>query len=231
MLDGADRTRQRLIEAAGQEFATKGFEGATIRAIAERAEANVAAVNYHFGSKEGLYERAVVEAHRSGVDELRLDEGAGGPPEDRLRRMIRHMLEHVLAISDPESWQHQLMMREMTRPTAASQTLIREVIRPKFQRMGGILAEICPEADDRRLAALTFSVVGQCLFYRIVGPLAARLTGPELFRSLDLDYLADHIAGFTLAALGRAGPLGPAGEAGPVGRAATGGDDRCAGSP
>ena len=63
-----DDTKTRLLEAAGEEFAEKGFEGATIRAIIEKAKANIAAVNYHFGDKERLYVQAVIEAHRCGMD-------------------------------------------------------------------------------------------------------------------------------------------------------------------
>ena len=52
-----DTTKAKLLEAAGEEFADKGFEKATIRGICELAGANIAAVNYHFGDKEQLYAR------------------------------------------------------------------------------------------------------------------------------------------------------------------------------
>ena len=54
-------TRREILEAAEKCFATSGFTGATTRQIASRASVNVATLNYHFGSKEGLY-RAVLEA-------------------------------------------------------------------------------------------------------------------------------------------------------------------------
>ena len=103
------------------------------------------------------------------------------------------------------------MMRELIRPTSASETLARDVIRPKFERLRGILREICPEAGERRLDVIAFSVVGQCLFYRVGRRIAERLMGAEEHAALDVDYLTDHIAGFTLAALGQAPPLGAAG--------------------
>jgi AcrR family transcriptional regulator len=46
-----EKTRDKILDAAGEVFAEHGFEGATIRAITERAGANVAAVNYHFRDK------------------------------------------------------------------------------------------------------------------------------------------------------------------------------------
>ena len=51
----ADSTRSRLVEIAGEIFAERGFESATIKEITTGARVNVASVNYHFGDKLGLY--------------------------------------------------------------------------------------------------------------------------------------------------------------------------------
>src|SRR4029077_18806791 len=53
-------TRKRLLEAAGEVFAERGFRDATIQEICRRADANIAAVHYHFADKEQLY-RAVIQ--------------------------------------------------------------------------------------------------------------------------------------------------------------------------
>lgn len=204
-----DQTKARLLEAAGEEFAEKGFEGATIRSILNRAGVkNIAAINYYFGDKEQLYTQAVVEAHRCGVGMPTEEEATAGPPAERLRRHIRHFLSSVLAVDQDQGWHHPLMLRELIQPTPASGTLVREVIRPKFERLAAILRDICPEADQRRLHVLAFSIVGQCLHYRMARPIAERLIGAAEYAELDLDYLTDHIAGFSLAALGLAPPLG-----------------------
>lgn len=211
---GQDDTKSRLLESAGEEFAEKGFEGATIRGIIERARANIAAVNYHFGDKERLYVQAVIEAHRCGI-EGDGDEGdhSAVPAAAQLRLYVRNFLGRVLAVGDPDSWHHKLMLRELIRPSAASETLVREVIRPKFDRLKAILGDACPTADDRRLTATAFSVIGQCLHYKMGRPIAERLIGAEAFAAMDLDYLADHIATFSLAALGLGPPIGSEGRA------------------
>ena len=208
-----DPTRLRLLQAAGKEFADKGFELARIRTICERAEANVAAVNYHFGDKERLYVDSVVYAHQCGHDEAAREALEFDDPAQALRAFIHQFLQSVLAIDNPDDWRHRLILREMLAPSQASEVLIRESIQPRFEFLKRILGKICPEADERKRSALCFSVIGQCLHYKIARRFAEKLIGPENFRELDVDYLTEHISTFCLAAMGAIPPLGPSGEA------------------
>lgn len=64
-------TRQRLLEAAEQLFSEDGFESVSVRDITEKAGANVAAVNYHFNSREHLVE-LVMERYINPINEERL---------------------------------------------------------------------------------------------------------------------------------------------------------------
>jgi TetR/AcrR family transcriptional regulator, regulator of cefoperazone and chloramphenicol sensitivity len=207
-----DPTRVRLLEAAGEEFAEKGFEAARVRTICDRAGANVAAVNYHFGDKEELYVQAVLDAHRCGCEAGDRAESDQGSPSEQLRDFIHHFLCHVLAINDPDNWRHRLLLREMLHPTSASDIVVREMIRPRFERLTRILRGFCPAADSKKLQALVFSVIGQCLHYKMVRAINERLIGVEAFRALDLDYLTEHITSFCLAALGCLPPLNEEGE-------------------
>ena len=80
-------TRQRLIEAAAGMFVEQGFNAAKVRDIVARAGANVAAVNYHFGSKEGLY-AAVIQYHSAQAIEVlsqQAGDDRGRTPAARLR--------------------------------------------------------------------------------------------------------------------------------------------------
>jgi TetR/AcrR family transcriptional regulator, regulator of cefoperazone and chloramphenicol sensitivity len=210
-MEDQDPTKVRLIEAAGEEFAGKGFDATRIRAICDRAGANVAAVNYHFGDKEQLYVETVLDAHRCGRELGEDDAAVAAGPAEQLRCFIHHFLTRVLAINHPEDWRHRLMLREMLQPTSASDVLVRESIRPHFERLRQVIRQFCPEADERKLNALSFSVIGQCLHYRMARPVTERLIGPEAFHALDLDFLTDHITSFCLAALGSIPPLNQAG--------------------
>lgn len=209
---GLDPTKAKLLEAAGEEFAEKGFEAATVRSICARAGMNLAAVNYHFGDKEQLYLQAIMEAHRCGAELPSDEQFFVGTPAEQLRRFIRHFLSHILVMQHATGWHQKLIVREMLRPTQALEVLVREAIRPKFNRLLRILEQVCPEATTQRLSLIGFSVIGQCLHYKMARPIMQHLIGENEFATLDVDALTDHIAGFTLAALGVVPPLDAAGE-------------------
>ena len=201
-MDKEECTRIRLLEAAGEEFACKGFDAARVRTICERAGANVASVNYYFGDKNQLYVEAVLHAHHCGVDPSACVFDPDRRPAEQLQAFVHSFLKHVLAINDPEDWRHRLILRELLHPSAASDVLIREVIGPRFQLLEEIIERFRPEADERKRHALAFSVIGQCLHYRMARPIIERLVGKEAHHSLDLDFLTEHITAFCLAALG-----------------------------
>src|SRR5271166_161612 len=141
----SDDPRQRLLEAAGQEFAEKGFKAATVKAITDHAGANIAAVNYYFRDKEGLYVEAVKAACCGQSQEFPLPHWSPGtPPEvklvDFIRAEVRHMVE-----AHRQPWHRQLMMQELARPTPACAEMVRDVIRPRAEVIGGILSELLPE--------------------------------------------------------------------------------------
>src|SRR5882672_9983302 len=91
---GHDATRQHLLEAAGEVFAEVGFRAATVREICQRAGANIAAVNYHFGDKEQLYAAVLKESFRSAIEKYPANFGlpAKATPEQRLRAFIHSFL-------------------------------------------------------------------------------------------------------------------------------------------
>jgi TetR/AcrR family transcriptional regulator, regulator of cefoperazone and chloramphenicol sensitivity len=196
-----DPTRTRLLDAAGEEFAANGFESARIRTICRRAGANVAAVNYYFGDKEKLYVEAVLHAHRCGTTPEEEDASSSLPAAEQLRCFIYHFLTRVLAVHAPDDWRQRLMLRELLHPTKAFDVLLAELIRPRFNRLQSILRQLCPGVDDRKLNALSFTVIGQCFHYRVGRAFIAGLVGNEALKALDRDYLADHITNFCLAAL------------------------------
>src|SRR4051794_4834505 len=91
-------TRQRLVETAGEVFAERGFRAATVRDICKKAGANVAAVNYHFGGKEGLYAEVLRFAHTCAMTKYPPDMGLKpkATARERLHAFVRSFLFRVL---------------------------------------------------------------------------------------------------------------------------------------
>ena len=206
---GIDDTRHRLIDAAGRVFAEKGFRAANIREICQLARANVAAVNYHFGDKDQLYLEAVRQAYRTCADSVPLPTWPPlTPPEVKLRDFIRTLLARVTVDREP-AWHMQLWMRELAQPTAACAEFVREYVGPMEHLLRGILHEILPpDTPDSAGFLVAMSIVGQCLHYRLNRPVIVQLVGEEEYQTYTVERLTEHIARFSLAALGLAPPLG-----------------------
>jgi AcrR family transcriptional regulator len=193
-------TRDRLLWAAGEVFAERGFRSATVREICQRAGANVAAVNYHFGDKETLYVEVLSLAHRCAAEG---EEGpdAGGPAAARLGAFVRGVLRRMLDDGRP-AWQGKLMAMEMVEPTHALPMLAKREIAPKFQALRAIVGELLgPAATARRTRMAAASIVGQCLFYKHARPVLAIIAPEQGYGPADIDAMADHITAFSLAAL------------------------------
>jgi AcrR family transcriptional regulator len=197
-----DDTKHRLLETAGMVFAEKGYRAATVREICQRAGVNLAAVNYHFGDKQRLYIESVKRAHFCRGQQIpRPEWPAGTPAETKLRDVIGAVLARMLSAPD-QAWQGQLMLRELQHPTAACMELVRDYMRPQFELIMALLRELLSEqVDENRLRLIAFGIVGQCLHFRLGRPVMSLLTPPEEYRRYQPDYLADHIADWTLAAI------------------------------
>jgi AcrR family transcriptional regulator len=202
-----DTTRERIIDAAGEIFAHRGFDATTVRDICQAAGANVAAVNYYFGDKQRLYVEAVVRAHRWRMERAQLPNwSADTSPEKKLTDFIATFIRRVRTGPD-DTWHTRLIMREISSPTAACAELVQSSIRPQFEILIGILREMLPDmSDDEQLHLTAFSVVGQCLFYHFADPVIRNLLSADEYGDLDVDKLAEHIAAFSLAALKRRSP-------------------------
>ena len=102
------------------------------------------------------------------------------------------------------------MLREMLQPTAACKELVDDFFRPHFDRLLGILDEILPaDTPAHRRRQTGFSIVGQCVYYRVAGEIVSMLVpGDERSEHYSASQLADQIVDFSLAALGLAPSLG-----------------------
>jgi TetR/AcrR family transcriptional regulator, regulator of cefoperazone and chloramphenicol sensitivity len=201
--DASPDTKSRLLEAAGQVFADAGFKTATIREICQKAGANIAAVNYHFRDKEGLY-RAVLDFSANCALEKYPIGGTDLPdlaPRLRLALFIRTYLSRLLDEGRP-AWHGKLIAREMMEPTQALAILADTFARPQYLRLRGIITELLGHDAHtdvvRRIAA---SIVGQCLFYKHCRPMINILMPEQGYDEASIAALSQHITEFSLGAI------------------------------
>jgi AcrR family transcriptional regulator len=192
------RTRERLLDTATEVFAAKGFRSATTAEICRRARANIAAISYHFGGKEALYEqvwrRAVEESFLAHPPEGGVAPDA--PAEQRLAGRIRALVFRVYDDRDLG----RLLIMELAEPTGLVDGVRQELLGPMRARTHALVRELLgPDATEEEVQYAATSTVNQCLALRFrrfePTALGARPTDEQIER------LASSIARFTLGGL------------------------------
>ncbi len=207
----APDTRDRLIAAASALFAERGFHGTKVRDIAARAGVNLAAGNYHYGSKKALY-LEVLRAQFAAIRALLERRGATRPAHE-LSRLSRAEVAALLQarahamldllIGPPPGLHATLMQREMTDPSEALPVIVEEFIRPMKHEIEEIVAQLEPGLGPRQVERCAFSIVGQALFYRFTMPATLKMWGLREYPRGLARQLAEHITGFSLGGIER----------------------------
>lgn len=152
-------TRESLLDAAEKLFSEHGIQAASLRQITQEASANLAAVNYHFGSKDGLV-RAVFSRRLRPMNEERLRRLAEVDleAEDALEQILRAFLEPLLRlISEKPDGVHgirgfaRLMGRAWSEPSEEVRTIILEEIRETIDRFMAAFRQILPHLSESEL--------------------------------------------------------------------------------
>jgi AcrR family transcriptional regulator len=107
--DPKESAYDSILQAATQEFARKGFDGARVDEIAHYARVNKATIYYRVGDKETLYEAVLSKIHSQLADRLASETQQMDSPRDRLRRYIEIFAEEV----DAQPFTSAIMMREV----------------------------------------------------------------------------------------------------------------------
>ena len=195
-------TRERLLKAAALLFADRGFKKVTVRDICRAARANVAAVNYHFGDKTGLYREVLqlaIETIRA-TNEAARAAGEGLPPEERLRQYLKVSLCRVMS-SATHGWISRLVHRELSDATTSVDALVDQALRPRVDDLAAMVADILGcDVEDARVSRCVASIHAQWLLF-VPNPIASRVRSKLQLRTDDAATLAEHITTFSLAGI------------------------------
>lgn len=159
-------TRRRLLQAATALFAERGFLAVRVRDITDAAGCSVAAVNYHFGSKDTLYRRVLQEQLRAlrddGIEaiESALQAAAGRPTLERLLRGFA-----VTPGGTPgRSRCADLLWRELLDPRLAPRDLLDVVIKPIETAFVRAICGLEPTLGKERALHCARSVMAQLAY-------------------------------------------------------------------
>lgn len=202
-----ESSRARLIETALGFFATNGYEGTSVRDLAAAAGVNVAAVSYHFGSKDALYHECL-RACLAPCGEMRgrmqnhldaaLAKKSRKAAEEALRACIQEFLELLMS---PATRFSQLVMREQMEAQPRFEPLIREFFQPIGNIFGQVVGLLAPALSQPDTFMVISGIIGQCIHaykaratYRVLG-------GVDSHSSEYIVAASKHMAHFTTLGL------------------------------
>jgi AcrR family transcriptional regulator len=192
-------TARRIVETAGALFAAHGFAETSSKAVAREAGVALTSINYHFGSRSGLYQAALSEAHRRmiSLSELREIDACGLPAANKVTRLIDTL---VAAAGSETGWAARMVAREVLAPSSHLHVLWTEDVQPKVTIVLRFLSEVTGiPLGDPALVRCLLSVVAPCLLLIVAGP---GVPGPvHTVRNMAKDELATHLRSFSLAGL------------------------------
>ena len=142
-------TRTRILDAAEELFMLHGFEGTSMRLLTAKAGVNLAAVNYHFGSKdaliEALFRRRLDPMNLERIAELdRLEAGGSVTPDAIIRAFVGPSLRMVEDAKHGRNF-IRLLGRTYTEPAKAVRALIGQMYAPTMERYKAALERALPQ--------------------------------------------------------------------------------------
>jgi len=195
-----EATRARILETAGELFAAGGVAETTSKAIAAQAGVDLASINYHFGSRSGLYQAVLIEAHRRLVDFADLRQLADNPmpATDKLAALLDQLVERATLGS--EGWHLTVLAAELLAPSSHLEVLLQSEVPMKKSLVIAILMEITGiPANDPALLRCLLSVAAPCLVL-LIG--RRGIPGPlQEVRSMPRAAIVDHLHRFAMAGL------------------------------
>ncbi len=189
--------------AAKEAFLDKGFSGATVRDICRRAEANVAAVNYYFGDKNGVYLAVLDEIFSESFSNHPMQQGtANNSLEQQLENYVRVFLERIFHENDDQDRDDRecrLIAQAITTPSPVLDMLVERYISPMSERLRSIISRLLGLSEDHSDVWLCAkSVAGQCMHY-LYGQAVMHSLDPKEIEDQNINTIVNHIVRFSLA--------------------------------
>lgn len=194
-------TRQQLLDSAAILFSEKGYTCTSVAEICKKAEANIASVNYHFGSKDALYRSVIEYTYEQATSRYPFDDASSATVDERFFKFVLALLRRVLSTEMTGNF-YKLVAKEMAEPTDESGILINQIISGKMDRAETLIREIYGQtANEELIFRMTHSIVSQCLFLGLTEKGRRHHLKRRPVTLEDAESYARHITDFSLAGI------------------------------
>jgi AcrR family transcriptional regulator len=195
-------TRGKVLTAAGDVFAEKGFRDATVAEICTRAGANIAAVNYHFGSKKSLYQEAWRFSFAESIKAHPPDGGVSpkAPADERLGGQIRALIKRI---TDRDNRDFYISQMEFTNPTGLLKEVMESALIPLREQTLSVVRDLLgPRATEQQVVFCETCIISMCFHPMLMKQVRQKMKKiPALDPLDDLGAFADHVTAFALAGI------------------------------
>jgi AcrR family transcriptional regulator len=199
--------RGRLIDAAIALFAETGYEGTSVRDLATAAGVNVAAVSYHFGSKDALYHEAL-RSCLAPCGEMRermqahLDAALRAKTRKAAEEALRGCIQDFLAVLMSPAGRHShLVMREQSEAKPRFEPVIREFFQPVGSILQQVILMLAPKLPQMSAFMVISGIIGQCLHVYKARATYRVLAGVDSHSPEYIGMVSKHIAHLTALGL------------------------------
>jgi AcrR family transcriptional regulator len=199
-------TRTRILDAAEELFMQHGFEGTSMRQLTSRAGVNLAAVNYHFGSKDALIEavfrRRLDPMNAARLAELaKLEANGGLSPEAIIRAFVGPSLRLVEDAKGGGRNFTRLLGRTYTEPSKTLRALIGHMYAPTMERYKAALERALPQMPREELVWRMHFMFGTLAYTLAATDTVQLIAGCKPEDRYDAQLLEERLTAFLLAGL------------------------------
>jgi AcrR family transcriptional regulator len=212
--DAGASARERIVEEAQRVFASYGFDGASMRQIAEAAGVPVALVSYHFGSKEGLYRAvfyrrvpAIVDQRAAGIAIAMSEPDLDRRLELLVKVLVMPWLRMRARERDPSLGR--LLAHESIDPNSEARGIIRDLFDPVARKLLAALASALPGRSAQDIAWAYQFMLGAMVYVMSDAGRIARLSEGHCHPD-DEDAAGAHMVAFLTAGIRFGTPVGAA---------------------
>ncbi len=196
--------RERLLRAAANCFAERGYSGTSVRDITTLAECNIGAINYYFGGKHQLYvaifEERFAELTERRVGALRALTDAPGLTLEQVVETFSDAFLAPLRAGDHGRQTMLLIMRDMVEGHLPGSLIANRMIRPTLGALMGALDRACPGLDREQMQLCCHSLISQLVHALQVQRLHER-SGTGALPRVPIENTVEHIVRFTAAGI------------------------------